>query len=445
MNLKNLLSFGKSNVSLTERQLSYIENVRQWSEIYRGNTPWQYARKGGLEGGMRKISALNAAESLCAELAALCFSQQIDISAGTAEYTDFVEKVLQENGFWRCFPLFLERMFAEGSGIVKTYAENGKIRLDFLPAQCFVPAQYDEKGVYGGYIISCRTEKDTDYVLLEEHRRERGGCLITNRLFRCKNGGCKEIGLDELYPDLAEETFIEGLERPLFTYFRPAVAGEGAFGCSVFAGAVDTLKSLDVVFDSLGREFVLGKKRIIVPCSAIRGEYDRKGNLIKYFDAADEVYQAFSADDNDELKIVDNSTELRVEEHTTALTELLDLLCMQVGLSQGALSYHNDTAKTAAEVISRSSKTFRTKTAHQQIIRECLTEVIDNILLLGMKTGEIPCGESKVTIVFADSVSQDNSQKIDNAVKLYNAGIISRERAVMEVYGIDKSQAEGGV
>lgn len=445
MNLRNLLSLGKSPVSLTEGQLNYLENVRCWADIYSGNTPWQFARKGGLQGGMRKISALGAARSLCSEMAALCFSQQIDIAADSEQCTAYIEKTLQENGFWRCFPLFLERMFAEGAGIVKVYSEKGRPKLDFLPAQCFVPTQYDEKGVYGGFIISCRTEKETEYVLLEEHRKEKDGYLIRNKLFRFKNGSYKETDLEELYPDLAAETFIEGLEKPLFTYFRPAGAGEGALGKSVFSAAVDTLKSLDVVFDSLEREFVLGRKRIIVPCSAIRGEYDRKGNLVKYFDPNDEVYQAFSADDNEELKIIDNSAELRVEQHTQALTELLDLLCMQVGLSQGALSYHGSTAKTAAEVISRNSKTYRTKTAHQQLIREGLLEVIDNLLLMGMKSGEVPCTHCKVTIVFADSVAQDNSQKIDNALKLYNAGIISKERAVMEIYGIDKSQAEGGV
>lgn len=447
MRFKSLFSQGaKPITALSDAQIAHMDDVQEWAEIYQGGAPWQYVRKGGLEGGMRKLNALNAAKALCMELSALCFSQQMDISVGNEKMRQYAEQILQENSFWSCFPLFLEKMFAYGAGVIKVYTENNRPKLDFLGADCFVPTQYDEKQVYGGIIISRRNESGVDYILLEEHKRDGKEYVICNKLYRNNHGSWRETELSELYPELAEETRVEGLSKPLFVYFRPAGAGDNALGISVFESALDTLKSLDIVFDSLEREFVLGKKRIIVPCSAIRGEYDRKGNLIKYFDTSDEVYQALSADDNDELKIVDNSTELRVEQHKAALEELLDLLCMQVGLSQGTLSYHSDTAKTATEVISRNSKTYRTKTAHQQLIREGLISVIDNILLLGMVCGEIPCGEHKTVVVFSDSVAQDNTQKIDNAVKLFNAGIIDRDRAIMEIYGLDKSEVmRGGV
>ena len=96
------------------------------------------------------------------------------------------------------------------------------------------------------------------------------------------------------------------------------------------------------MFDSLSREFVLGKKRIIVPAYAVRGEWDAAGNKKHYFDVNDEVFQAMSTSDAEELKITDNTGELRVTEHVQALGELLDLLCMQAGLSEGALSFKDD-------------------------------------------------------------------------------------------------------
>ena len=72
---------------------------------------------------------------------------------------------------------------------------------------------------------------------------------------------------------------------------------------SVFANAMDTLKQLDVAFDSFGREFVLGKKLIIVPEAAIR-EVTVPGAAepLRYFDADDEAYEAFDFDRVDSFR-----------------------------------------------------------------------------------------------------------------------------------------------
>ncbi|PGC44740.1 portal protein, partial [Bacillus wiedmannii] len=92
------------------------------------------------------------------------------------------------------------------------------------------------------------------------------------------------------------------------------------------------LKSLDIAFDSFQREFVLGKKRIIVPASAIKYVTDPiSGQQQRYFDASDEVYEAMKFEENQEIK--DISVELRVEEHKAAINALLNYYSMQTGFS----------------------------------------------------------------------------------------------------------------
>ena len=421
----------------------FLEQVAEWRDIYEGGGDWRYARKGGLEGGYRRVHSISAAQSLCSELTALCFSQQMDIGFEDRNTLQFVEKVLQDNGFWSCFPLFLEKLFALGCGVMKVYSDGDKICLDYVDGDAFLPTQYDEKGVYGGVAFSLSCSNGTSYLLMENHRKTDEGYVITNTLMKKNDSGeYRETELSELYPNLEKETVINGLQKPLFVYFRPACGGS-VLGSSAFAGAVDTLEALDVVFDSLQREFVLGKKRIIVPTSALRGEYGKDGKLHKYFDEHDEVYTAFSPDDREELKIYDNSGTLRVTEHIDALQQLLDLLCMQAGLSAGSLSYHSSYVKTATEVVARNDKTFRTKTAHQQLIREGLLSVLENIVLLGVLKGELAPSalEDKPVIAFSDSVSRDNASKIDNAIKLLEAGLIDKEKALAEIYGLTETEA----
>jgi A118 family predicted phage portal protein len=446
--MKNI--FKKNANGLQARQqITLISETNRWKSIYAGGGDWRYARKGGVSGaaGTRRVNSLGAAKALCAELSALCFSQQADFGFASRDAELFVKDVLDDNCFWRCFPLFLEKMFALGAGVIKVYCEGGNVRLNYIGGDKFIPTQYDEKGVYGGIIISCLERDGRRFELHEKHEKIKNDYVISNTLFDMEKD--REIELSEIFPNLQKETRINNLKKPLFVYFRPASVNnvsDSPLGISVLANAADILKSLDIVFDSLEREFVLGKKRIIVPVSAIKGEYGDDGKLHKYFDTSDEVYQAFSANDREELKITDTSSELRVREHIDALEELLDLLCMQTGLSAGTLSYKGGGMRTATEVLSQGTRTHRTKTAHQQLIREGIADLLGNIIMLGKIIGSLPItlgkNESTANVVFADSVMQDNSARIDNAVKLFKAGIIDKNRALMEVYGLTAEETK---
>lgn len=442
------ISRGKPIVELSEPVRDFYEQrLAFWREVYGGEPPWRYVKKGGISGGMRRTASFNGAKAICAELANLCFSEQADFSA-EGESGSFLHNALDESGFWSRFPLFLEQVFALGGGVVKAAWRNGKVALDFVSADNFFPTEFEDGKIKGGVFLSEIIRDKKRYVLAEKHGFEGKSYVVENRLFSCGENGFDgvEIKLSELYPSLAEKTVVSGLSKPLFIYFCPNAAnnldGVG-LGVSVFANAIDTLKGIDIVFDSLQREFVLGKKRIIVPTTAIRGEYDADGNKRHYFDTTDEVYQAMTADDKEELKIFDNSTELRVDEHIKAIEKLLDLLCAQVGLSAGALSYNSGIVRTATEVISQNSKSHRTRSAHQKLIAEGLAEVGENIILLGKAAGEIAqSAADKVYIRFDDSIITDMNSEADRVVKLYSAGIISREYAAKRLGIVEESNGE---
>ena len=181
----------------------------------------------------------------------------------------------------------------------------------------------------------------------------------------------------------------------MFAYFKPAVSnnlGDNCLGLSVFANSTDTLKALDVAFDSFSREFILGRKRIIVPSSCIRTVVDPEtGNVQRYFDADDEVFQALRCDDENDLHITDNTMEIRVSEHVDSINALLNILCFQTGLSAGALSFDSSGGiKTATEVISQNSKTYRTAKAHKNMLEEFFVDLVHSICAVGNYLGQCP-------------------------------------------------------
>lgn len=442
MGLKSFI-FGRQSELSTELMTFYSGKLARWRDIYEGGGDWRYTRKGGINGGMRRVASLGAAKAVCAELARLSFTEGTELIGTSREATAYVKRVLDDNGFSERFSDFLEKVFALGGGVIKIYRDKDGTKLDFVTADRFVPTKWDSRGIYGGAFGSTICADGKSYILAEQQQLTSDGLVTENRLFR---SGGSEARLADVFPDMTEKSVISGLSNPLFVYFR-AGAGEISecvpLGTSVFAGAEDTLKSLDIVFDSLSREFVLGKKRIIVPGYAIRGEYDEKGDLKRYFDVNDEVFEVLSADDNDDLKITDNTATLRVTEHTQALGELLDLLCMQVGLSEGALSYKNGTIRTATEVVSRNSRTYRTAGFYRKAIAKGLEHVAESICQLGKMAGELSAGASeKVDIRFADGVCEDEGVKTDRARQLYAGGLISRARALSEIYGISLDAAK---
>ena len=74
MGLRELLFTKKRNQSPLLSAF-YAGDLARWDEIYRGGGEWRYTRRGGLDGGMRKVAALNAAKAVCAELSRLCFTE----------------------------------------------------------------------------------------------------------------------------------------------------------------------------------------------------------------------------------------------------------------------------------------------------------------------------------------------------------------------------------
>jgi A118 family predicted phage portal protein len=185
------------------------------------------------------------------------------------------------------------------------------------------------------------------------------------------------------------------------------------------------------------REFRLGKKRIIVPARMIRTVVDpQTGQNCRYFDATDETYEALSTDDPDSLKIQDNSVTLRVEEHVAALNAFLNIFCLQVGLSAGTFSFDaKGGLKTATEVVSENSKTYKTVKNFQAQIEPAIKDLVDAIIEVASLYDVTYEGQSiralaergyEVKVTLDDGITQDRQTNINEGITLVGAGLLSK-------------------
>ncbi|WDF02947.1 phage portal protein [Shouchella hunanensis] len=438
-----------SNVRSLQMDDAHYKHIDTWLALYKGYlSEWHDLRYTTVSGGKkRRMATLGMPKVVSQEMASLIFNERCEINVSDPDLKENIASILKKNKFTKRFQDYLEYSFALGGVVIKPYHDGKQIKLSYVTADCFVPVSWDNQGISEGCFVNESKKGDKKFTHLEWHLWENGVYVVKNELYESKDNELgKPVPLSLLYPNLEEETKIENFTRSNFVYIKPSIANNidlhSPLGISIYANALDTIKSLDIAFDSYQREFKLGKKRVIVPTSAIRTVVDEHGNMVRYFDADDEVYEALNlGQDSDEIK--DITISLRVEEHVMAINSLLNLLAMQTGFSSGSFSFDGQSVKTATEVVSENSKTFKTKQSHENVIEAALTELVDCIVQTAelYETFSAPTGEWEVTVSFDDSIAEDKLGEINKQTLMLSSGIQSKKRAIMKVHGLSEEEA----
>ena len=462
----------------------YYYGVFIWKYLYRGlYKPWHVVpvtAVGAKPGQTRQLFRLNTAKAVCAELASMVWGEECEISvssAGWEEQVDedgvvvnpdplkgFIAGVLDKNAFGEKLQELIEQGLALGGSAIKVWhdvkrdregnevPDSGAIRLGYCMADQFVPISWDNAHIYEGVFISRRARKGWYYTRLEWHRWDGETYTIANELYKAdmQKGAsaenqdilgirCPVAELAELYPGLEPETVVP-VEESLFSYFRTPIANNiddnSPLGVSIYANALETLHAIDICYDSFVTEFRLGKKKIIVPARFLRMVTDpQTGRQVRYFDPTDETFIGV-ADDDGKVGVTDISVELRVEEHVAALNALLSILCLQLGFSANTFSFDQQGGlKTATEVVSENSKTYKTiKTVQNQLrpmIEHLVKNIIDVAVLYGMQwqgqsVEALAAGGYEVQVTFDDGVTQDRQTNLNEGVMLVNSGLLSK-------------------
>jgi A118 family predicted phage portal protein len=398
----------------------------------------------------RKRASMKMAKVAAQKMATLIFNEKCEINISDETLEETIKEVLKANKFNREFRRYLEYGFALGGMVMKAYYEDNQIKVSYTTADCFIPLAWDNFRITEGVFVSTFRKGEKRYTHLEWHIWEEGNYIVRNELYESSHDhelGVK-VALETHFKGLEEEILFHDIQKTIFVYFKPNIANNfdtnSPLGISIFANALDTLKSLDIAFDSFQREFALGKKRIIVPTSAIKTVVDpQTGTMQRYFDSDDEVYEAMNLGDMDAEKIHDISVELRVTDHVAAINALLNVFAMQIGFNAGTFTFDGVGVKTATEVVSENSETFRTKQDHETNVEAAIQELVDAIVEIADTFNVFPRpAEYEVSVAFDDSIAEDQAAEIAKQIQLVNNGLNSKVRAIMKIHGLTEPEAE---
>ena len=455
-----------------------------WQAIYKGfYRAWHEVDVHTIrdpKGKKRTLATMNAGKMACAQMARYVWNEQCRITASMASAPEddpldnFLQEVLKDNSFYTAFGDLLEKSFALGGGALREWVEvpkdengndagEGRIRIGYTMASQFVPTAWNNSKVTAGIFVSREARDGYYYTVVEWHKLDGTTYRVTNDLYRVpiKDGEPQNIlgwwyPLDKIYPLLSPDTTIEDVEHAFFQYVRPFGANyaddNSPLGMSIYSSALNTLHGIDIMFDSLQREFVLGKKRIIAPARVMKTSVLNGSRPQRYFDADDEVWEALATDNPEDLKVIDNSVGLRVNEHITGINGDLSILCAQIGFDPGTLSFDAQKGlKTATEVISENSKTFGTVKAHENIVREALEDMVHAIFELAVHYGLTYNGQSveslisggySVSVTFDDSIIEDKNAEINQGIALVGASLMSKKKFMCDVLGYTPEDAD---
>ncbi|MCW6682066.1 phage portal protein [Aerococcaceae bacterium NML160702] len=451
---------------------SEYERIKDSLRIYAGEyKPIEYVNSKG-KSVKRDFMHLNMMKEVAKLLSSVLFNEQcvikVDDSAEDNSKAnslqgadDFIQHVFGHNKFKKNFAKYLEPMLAAGGLAVRPYydATTGEIEFSWCMPDTFIPLHSNTNAI-SECVISSKTTKTEDkktiyYTLLEFHEWTVEGYTITNELYRSEDN--KKIGkrvrLSELYPDLPEVS-KHNLTRPNFAYVKPYgfnnINPSSPLGLGVCDNAKNTLKQINTVYDQFYWELKQSKRRLIVSDHYLKTNIDSQGNQIQYFDDETDVFVALRGE-IDDMTYKDMTTEIRSSQYIESINKFFTTLEMQIGLSAGTFTFDKEGMKTATEVISRDSTTYRTRNSHIVEISDFMKSVVISVLELAKETvgrdgkrlytGVIP-SEEQISVDFDDGMFNDRATELDFWTKVKMSGFAPDEIAIQRLFGLTEEQAQ---
>ena len=437
------------NISISEylRSIGYTPpkdavyvHINEWMEWYQGDVEkfHKYKIFNGTVTKEEHRNQLGMAKKVAEDWANLILNEKVAIKAGS--FDNRLNKILEWNNFRVKGNQLIELSYALGTGAFVEYQKDGQVVIDYIRADMIRPISWDcgriTECAFGSYCV----EYGRESIYLQIHRKgkqEDGEkpdiYYIENRYVDVESGTEMENRKDVL------PVIDTGSAIPLFQIITPNICNnidmDSPMGVSVFANAIDQIKGCDLVYDSYINEFVLGKKRILVPLTLARMQMQKDGVTAPVFDPEDNIYYSMPADRQDENKLVEIDMKIRAQEHELAIQRALDLCSFKCGLGTGRFQFQSSGVKTATEIISDKSDLYQNLRKNELSVKDAIIALVKAVSFLDGN------GEVEATVDFDDSIIEDGNATIDRNIKLVQAGLRSKLAAIMEINKCSEKEA----
>ncbi|MGN0533300.1 MAG: phage portal protein [Eubacterium sp.] len=430
------------------------DKIDIWNQWYKGKVDsfHEYKTYSGKKQLKLERKTLNMPSRVAQKWADLLLNEKVAISIDDEYSEQKIQELLHQVNFYVRGNNLIETAFALGGGFFVQYWDGEKTNQKYITQEFMYPISYDSGRLTEVAFASSKVIDGKHYVYLETHTLDDKGEYVVDNSLLYSDGKDNKASLREVDNSFYEKhNIIPKIEthrkEPLFQMVRPNVANKENFnspyGTSVYAGAIDVFKSIDLIYDSYYKEFLLGKKRIFVHDGVTNINYDKDGNQYDVFDPNDEVFYRIPEAEDGGAPIIESNLALRVAEHNTALQTQLNCLSQKVGFGSDGFKWDSAGVQTATGVISQNSEMFRTIKKHEALLYDTIVDMVKGLLYIeNVFGGDKRCNyEAAVTIDFDDSIIEDTAEKKRQAMLELQSGVIDVIQYYQDVYGMTEQQA----
>ena len=452
------------------------ERINKAKRYYQDNLPKvkYWTTKGEQK---RDINSLNVLKSASQALASLMFNERCSIKVNDAALQKLLDEIFKENDYYLDQETHLETWIALGSGVIRPYVENDKIKLSWANATEVYPLEANTTKV-DQIAISRRLQKIENnnavyYTLLEFHQwgnwttdeqgRKYRPYIITNELYRSGDPNTigEQVPLDYVdeYAGLSSTTTINYLEKPLFAFYRNAGANNKNLVSPLGIGLCDnwfsTVDDINMVHDGFEWEVKTGYRRVSIPRSWVRRQQNMNGHQIpedqQYFwDPNDAVFVPVNSKD-DTSSFKDLSINIRNEQYEGAMDFFLRELENDLKLSPGTFTVTPSGVQTATEVVTNNSKTYQTRSSYLTMLEKTIDQLVYAIAEL-LQNGDLwSDGKARwngdidslvITPDFNDGVFVDQEAQRSADLQAVQASVMPKIQFIMRNYDLSEEEAK---
>ena len=311
--------------------------------------------------------------------------------------------------------------------------DNVEITYEFIDASRVYPItwRYGElKEV--GFVSFGTLEADIVLHLLDE-----------NKTYKIVDLKYARKDINDEFELISTQVFNTFSKAPLFGYLKPNIVNNidmnSQRGISIYANAIDCLKSIDLNYDCYNTELQLYRSRAWY--SGNLNNVDSNGNVVDVFDPNDFLIYKLPSNNDGTPNIKIEQGQLRVEAYSKSLNDALSIFGYKVGLGKDYYSFSaglGSPIQTATGIIAQNMELYRSMMKNEIVVRKFLQDTTYAIMYMSNKfaNGTFTINSpNDIKILFDDSIFEDKESTKESDRKDVNLAIMSEVEYRVDNYG----------
>lgn len=451
-------SLGYDNADLHTPMDSYINTW--WSYIRQEGNPFYWLEEPDTQNPAKKnkikVRSCTPASMICDDMAGLIYNETALISLDEVEdgtTVDWLEQWLDVTMWHDRAPLAIGRMCSTGTAAwalhVSGFTETGKspvlkVRPMRYDARSIIPLSWEADDCIDCAFLADVYIRGNKCTQIEVHKRGDDGNYEIYCAFFDKDGkrfvpygyldGNTSVKTKQSYPTFS--LIRLAFDNPYWDY--------SPMGVALFHDAIDALQTVDIAFDNMGSDVVMGRKLLVLPESML--SKDEYGNAQVPMITGKRFFVAAKSNTyDDKARVFEYNPSLRTEENRQALSTALQMLGKRIGFGIKAYALDDQGGiTTAKQVAADNSEMMRAVRRHEHIIKPAIQSLITAACGIYRELGTTPLVDiaGRVNVVLGDSIMQDDDSLRERDRADVAAGLLEPWKYMVRWQGYTEKEAK---